>query len=225
MHLILPQESQNPEEGSSGESEERSVVGLDFDDVVNEFNASLLRYLNERFGRNFVTADVKTYLISDLLGCTMAEGVRIAQDFYATKEHDETVPVEGAIDGIPILRNHHDLVIVTARPSEMEERTHTWITRNFGTDVFKGVHFANVFKEGNGRSCKKSEICDEIGVKKFVEDNLDNAFDIGGNGRPVYLFNKPWNAIPSKPLPSNIIRVFSWNDVVRELCPSIAAKQ
>jgi len=75
--------------------------------------------------------------------------------------------------------------------------------------MFSKLHFSQK------KIKKKSEICKELRIDFLVEDSLEYARECAKNGTKVFLFNAPWNQTDN--LPDNIIRINSWNKIIKYL--------
>ena len=120
--------------------------------------------------------------------------------------HTDDIGVEdGAIDGIAELHKHHDLHIISARPSFIVDRTIKWLDRYF-PQKFKTFNFTNFNRNGNKYdACKKLEcsILIEDDIKLFLRDFKDDIL--------VLLYTKPWNI--EEVLKRNMIRVNGWKNI------------
>ena len=54
-----------------------------------------------------------------------------------------------------------------------------------------------------------------LGISLFIEDHLDFAYDCASLDIKILLMNMPWNQ--TKKLPENIIRVYSWKEIVNKI--------
>lgn len=66
-----------------------------------------------------------------------------------------------------------------------------------------------------GENKSKSEICGELGISIFIEDNSSYALDCAKKGIKVLLLDKPWNKNYEKH--PNIIKVNSWEEILERL--------
>lgn len=188
------------------------TIGIDMDDVLIDFNESLFRYHNEKFGTNYKREDATTYKVEDLWGYTVEKTRELLNDFYYSDHHNEALPVEGAIEAIEHLSKNNSLHIVTARPSLIKSETHVWIDKHF-KDSFKDIHFTckDIFDQDKRM---KSDICKELGIELFIEDSLENAMSIAGIGIPVFLIDTPWNQGELHPL---VTRVKTWKEIIEKI--------
>lgn len=190
------------------------TIGIDLDDVLLDFNRTLLKFHNANYGTAYVREEITNFHIDELWKCTFEEAVARIATFYETDLHWSAMPVAGAVSAIEKLREKHTLIIVTAKPDTLRERTHEWLDRHF-PGSFKEVHFTGHF-HGNADAIKrtKREVCDGIGVQLFIDDSFSNATDIVSADRPVLLLDSPWN---QGDLPTNVTRVMDWEDILQNI--------
>lgn len=185
------------------------TIGVDFDDVLHDFNNSLHQYHNKKYGTTVKREDIVTYDIEKIWGCTRDEAVEKVHTFYRTPEHDETMPLEGSQDVIQLLSRKYNLHIITSRVDEIKELTIRWLERHF-PGAFTSVEFINHFGSSSGTKRTKADVCTQLSVDLMIEDSLEHAHAISACGIPVILIDCPWN---QGVLPSNVYRVKSWKDI------------
>jgi len=190
----------------------RKIIGVDFDDVLSDFNDAIVVFYNTKYGTSYTRDHITTYALEDTWGCTQEEAHKRIADFYHTEEHQKTLPVHGAVEGVTALSTHNTLYVVTARPHGFRERTLLWLEKHF-PNIFKGVHFTQAYL-GDKNARNKAEICKELGIELFVEDSLKNARRIAEVGIPVFLIDTPWNQGEPHPL---VTRVQSWEEIVKTI--------
>ncbi len=187
----------------------KKIIGVDFDDVLFNFNRSFVDFCNKKYGTKMTYEKITDYMMEKSWNEPIEVILKRIEEFFKSGEHDLVIPLAGSEDAIKSLSSKYDLVVITSRPDLIKESTNRWINKNFG-DVFKGVHFSNQFMTGGGVARKKSEICKEIGVNLFIEDAPVYSMNIAKNGIPVILLNTPYNQNVSHEL---ISRVNSWAEV------------
>lgn len=183
-------------------------IGIDFDDVLLDSNASLARFHNAKYGTSCTRNDFRSWDLKETWGCSKDEVVRRVMEWFNSPEHVATAPVHGAQDAIALLSRHHELHIVTARAVDAQEATAELLAKNFVGEKFSGIHFASTAKTGAG---SKVEICQRLGVAFMIEDAPHHAHELATNGTPVLLFDTPWN---QQETPVGVTRVFTWEDVL-----------
>jgi uncharacterized HAD superfamily protein len=189
------------------------IIGVDMDDVIFDFNNSLHAYHNAKYGTAIRRQDITSYEIEKVWGCAPEEAMKKVLEFYETKEHDETVPVEGSIEGVKELSSGHELHIITSRADPVRDLTMKWLQRNF-PQSFASVVLVNQFAGSPTKARSKADVCAELGVDLMIEDSIAHARSIAASGRPVILLDTPWNQAEAVP---NVTRVKTWEDIVDQI--------
>lgn len=189
-------------------------IGFDLDDVLLATNDAMLKWHNRVYGTSYTRKDIVTWDLTKVWLCTFDEMLSRIHEYYASPEHDETLAFKGAIEGIEILGEEKEYHIITSRPGEMHGKTMVLIQKYF-PPLVESVHFTSQVVAGSKHSKKKENVCLELGVQVYIEDNLDYAINVAAVGIPVLLFDTPWNQTAD--LPKNVTRVYSWEDIVQRL--------
>lgn len=189
------------------------IIGFDLDDVLLDFRETLHVYHNNNYGTNYKREQFKEAL-EEMWNCTIEESKKRVFNFYQSSEHRNAEPINGAVEKIKKLKQHHILHVVTARPEELKNITLEWLDKYF-PQTFDGIHFTNQYQyHEKGPIRTKGEVCKELGIEFFVDDSLCNVNDIANFGIPALLFDGPWNQGEVKP---PIRRVYSWDEIVEIL--------
>ncbi|MEK7461706.1 MAG: hypothetical protein AAB586_01405 [Patescibacteria group bacterium] len=189
------------------------TIGFDLDDVLLDFRESLHRYHNYRFGTDYKRHQFRENL-AEMWNCTEEESKKKVFGFYQSSEHRNAEPINGAVEKIKKLKQHHILHVITAKPEELKNISLEWLDKHF-PQTFAGIHFTNQYQyQEKGLKRTKGEVCKELGVEFFVDDSLHNVNDIASFGIPALLFDAPWNQGEIKP---PIHRVYSWDEIVEIL--------
>lgn len=187
------------------------TIGIDLDDTLLDFNSTLCEFHNQKYGTNYKRSDITKYRLDDIWNATYEQIVERIDEFYHTDLHWNSAPMEGAPEVIRELQKKHRLIIITAKPDYLREKTLMWLDKHY-KDAFKEIHFLGEFHGTSDHKKKsKGELCDEIGVDIFIEDSMANAKNIARLHRPVLLLDSPWN---QGELPENVKRVKGWVEVV-----------
>ena len=195
---------------------EKKIIGIDFDDVLLNFNDSLLEYHNANYGTTLARHDCVDFDLTNIWKCTGEENMRRMLEFYETEMHWNSPPVSEAQESVRKLRETHELVVITSRPERLKERTLKWL-ENYFPNTFEHVFFTNQFS-GNENVVDKATACKRFKVNIFIDDHIDNAVNVADNGIDAYLFDTPWNQkAPEHP---KITRVFGWPDILKKLTTS-----
>ena len=111
------------------------------------------------------------------------------------------------------LTQEHDIYVITARPSYLEDKIRNRIESNYGA-CFKDIILTDqVFEKDNAR--KKSEICNDVGAKLMIDDSVNHAYDCVSEDIDVFLMDMPWNQ--NYKADDKIIKVYSWDDIEKTI--------
>ncbi len=185
------------------------TIGVDFDDVLHDFNNSFHAYHNKKYGTSVKRQDMVHYDFEKIWGCTRDEAIAKVHQFYRTSEHDDTMPLEGSQEVIRLLSLKYNLHIITSRLEEIKGLTLAWLERHF-SGAFSSVEFTNHYGSSSGAKRTKVAICAQLSVDLMIEDSLEHAHAISACGIPVVLIDCPWN---QGALPANVYRVASWKEI------------
>ncbi|MEX1026697.1 MAG: hypothetical protein WD049_01630 [Candidatus Paceibacterota bacterium] len=191
----------------------KPVLGLDFDDVIFSFNASVCEFHNVHYGTSITRDDIMEYGLEHTWKCSAEEMYEQIARFCEDPLHHTTPPIDGAIDAVLELHQTYDIYLVTARPRQFRDPTRKWITRHL-PQLVERVFFT--CETPGGASRPKSDVCKELGVSVFVDDALHHAEDLAPAVEKVFLFDAPWNQ-KSENLPANVARVYSWGEITSQL--------
>ena len=190
----------------------RKRVGLDFDDVLIDFIGGVTVFHNENYATSYSKDDVTGWELSKLWECSPEEAHRRMEEYVHSSHHSHISPIIGAVDAVKRLKEKCDLFIITARDESINEQTFALIDEHFPKS-FESVHFLH--KDGKNFRGTKGEVCTELDIDIFVEDSLTNAQHTSDAGIKTLLFDAPWNQIDK--LPKNVTRVFSWDEILKEI--------
>ena len=190
----------------------KKVIGIDLDDVLLDFNTAFIKYHNIVYKSDLNLRSKYNHAFDKFLGCDKEEAERRILEFYETDDHDRVLPIQGAPEAIQKLSQNNSLIIITARPERLREWVSLWLGKHYG-DIFSGLYFTNQF-HGTGIVKTKGETCKELGVDIFIDDHIKHIEEVALTGIKVLLFDMPWN---QGELGFGITRVYSWNDILREL--------
>lgn len=186
-------------------------IAFDLDDVLADTTNAVLKFHNDTYGTALIRDDFIHYDWSHVFKCTREETYQKFLKFIESAYYDALPPIGGAIDFIRQLQGQHELVVITSRQRELEERTHQWIRRHF-PDVFAAVYVTNhPHWARTGVPKTKRQVCDEIQVDVLIEDNLDYAKECVTETRRIFLLNAPWNQGEA---PLHVHRVGDWPEIL-----------
>jgi uncharacterized HAD superfamily protein len=193
-------------------ADKQKIVGFDLDDVLLDFNGTLLEWHNKKYGTKTLLKDLTVYGYEEIWQSPTEEVVRKVFEFYNSQEHAAARPMDGAIEGIQKIKKDNRLFIITSKPDTFREIMNAWIQKNF-PNTFEEIYFTNQF-HGIGIQTTKIDLCKKLGIEIFIDDALHNAKNIAENGIPVLLLDSPWNQATTE---TPITRVHSWNEIVQKL--------
>ena len=194
----------------------KKVIAVDIDEVLADFINYFVEYHNLTYKTQMTKDKVFSFSLHEVFEVS-TEVIMERMIKFSEEGHNAKIAlVPGAKEGIDALaKKGYELHLVTSRPGAIKEVTEKWIEEHF-PGKFTDLHHAfnpNIHAKGSKK--KKWEICKEIGAGVLIEDFLPNAMGCSENGITVYLMDTPWNQ--QDDLPSNIIRVKSWMEIVEYL--------
>lgn len=145
------------------------VVSLDIDEVLFPFLRPFLGYANLKCGTKFQPNVVTDY---DLTLLKPVEQVReLIDEFSASSALQSVLPVNGALDGVAILKRLGcTLIAVTGRPESSRKETIEQLERYFPP---MPIYFTNQYRgDGNYTSNTKESVCKQLGVEVHVDDQI-----------------------------------------------------
>ncbi len=186
-------------------------IGIDIDNVLSMLSNTLLAWHNRVYNTNFKEEDHNTFDLWEIWKCTKEEALSRIVNFFDSPEFKSTKPVLGAINAVQNLTEDHELHVITSRIDKVKDETTFWLNKHFSNSFHK-IHFTGEMLGKNAIKKTKGDICKELGITLMIEDALHYAQEIAGKGVKVLLFDWPWNQTDT--LPSNIVRVKSWKEIV-----------
>lgn len=188
----------------------KRVIALDIDDVLINFNESLRKFHNARYGTSYERIDIVSFELSGLWKCTRSEMVRRVMEHYHSKEHEAIEVIDGVPDVLLRYKKKFTYVCITARPESVRAHTLPILERYF-PKLIKSAHFLGHLELGSAHCKSKAEVCHEIGAMLLVEDSLHNAEVAAHAGVRVLLIDTPWNQ--QAQLHPFITRVARWAEI------------
>jgi uncharacterized HAD superfamily protein len=187
-------------------------IGIDFDDVLFDFNGGMTDFHNKHYGTSYRVTDITLYDYKELWKCDLEESLKRMSEFVKSEYHDLAPTIPGAIEAVNYLNIHYDLPIITARDEALFEKTWGIANKRF-PGCFKEIHFLH--RNDINVLGSKGEVCRKLGVSIMVEDSLGNAEHLSEAGVVTLLLDKPWNQIQT--LPQGVTRVFGWGQVLSKI--------
>ena len=81
-------------------STRKMKIGLDFYDVLINFNNGLALFHNRYYGTSYAREHITKFQFTDLWKCSADEALRRMREFVRSPHHREVTPIEGAVDAI-----------------------------------------------------------------------------------------------------------------------------
>ena len=91
-------------------------IGIDFDDVINEFTGSLMSYYHKKYGKKVNKEEILVWDWGLYWEIPREEAVRRVDIFHETYDVKNILPLEKAIVSLNELMKDHEVVIITSRP-------------------------------------------------------------------------------------------------------------
>lgn len=198
-------------------------IGIDFDDVIADLYTSISRWHNENFGTQHTRDDYHSFYLHEVWGISRPEALD-RYSLFAQSTHFKTLgAVEGAVDGLQALKNVTSLplYVVTGRNESIRDITKQWIADFLPTNLIDDIHFANSFPTNGETTISKGELCKRLGIKVFIDDNVDFVASCCQQGISSIVFETPWNRTAT--LPANAVRARDWMEVVAHVIALLPA--
>jgi len=185
-------------------------IACDIDDVIVRFVEKYMEFAAERGFKVVKYEDIYTYDLDGILGVSGETALDLLKIFNLEKRHENLNFIEGAVDGVNLLKNGHDVYFITARPKVISKFTRDFVFNNFRILGDRVIFSGDISGEGE---CK-DEICKKMGVELIVEDNDKDSLRYARKGMGVLLLDKPWNRGVEH---ENIYRCMSWKDILKKV--------
>lgn len=184
----------------------KQILGIDIDGVIGNSDVMFREYMSKYFNREFKRESVHSFSYEKAFDLTREEMLGFWDYFYKNEGWLKIRPVKGSLKAIERLRDFYKIIIVTGRPSILEEVTFNWLEAH---KVFYDKLFLTDFKDkynyllNNGHS-----------PRYFIEDHIEFARGLADNGVEVFLLDYPWNRSLKDKEQDNIRRVNNWEEVL-----------
>lgn len=177
-------------------------IGYDLDDVLADLDQVLRQRLSVVLRRYVPKMDRTSFYFEDIpdllakLGMTKEELGPLVVDSFKTINMESLPSLGSAVSTIKqLLRDGHEVVIITARSKKSEGVTRSWLRR-------MGIGGVPVYFAGSGpiRSApknSKAKVARLLRLDYFIDDSVDNInqfFRTGQNRLTTPIaFDQPWN--------------------------------
>lgn len=197
----------------SNKSNPKPVLAIDIDEVLVPFMQSFFQFHNAKYGTKLkLTPDMDYHGVHREIGDTIEQFQRKIDSFVETESYRNGRPLAGAAQVIRRLKSRYELVVITARPESVRERTEQWVRVHFA-ETFAHVHFAELDQDNR---LGKMGALRRTGASVLIDDNLSHLEEAAGEGiRGVLFGDYPWNQAVE--LPAGVMRVKDWREVERAL--------
>jgi len=167
-------------------------IGIDIDDVICNTIPNIVTFYNRKYNKNIKFEEIHSFnLWESGIGKNKEEIIKIVNEFDSEIGLDKVELLPNVKQAIIGLISQADIFFITSRSNKFQNKTEVYFKENFPNLDFRVV-YANDFHDHNG-SKKKSEICRELGIDIFIDDNKDYVLDCSKEGIRCFLINKPWN--------------------------------
>ena len=184
-------------------------IAIDVDDVLANHAEAFIVFSNKNYGTNITLDGYNDHWSNIWTDVDEDEVYRRAMEFLTIESVYNFEPKEGALEVLKELSKTSELFIVTARPSHLTEVTEKWVEKHF-SGIFNGIHMVPIWEPNN--TVTKADICNQIGAKYLVDDNVEHCNIANDGGMQSVIFGDyMWN----KPLVinSNVAKCKNWSDV------------
>ncbi len=190
----------------------RSVIAVDFDDVVSPQIDGLIEFSNQRYGTNWTRDDFMapgdywTYF-QNLWGVGLDEGQRRFNEYLDEGFQFKQLIAPDALTVLSDLKSDYRLEIVTSRNSRYQTETLKMITAK-APGLFAGVNFVDLWDQP-GIKATKAKVCQEIGAGYLIDDNPEHCNLAAREGVKALLFGDfGWHK--GKQLEDRVVKVAGW---------------
>lgn len=191
-------------------------IGIDVDDTIVDTITPMIKYADiynvEVLGgkpTNDILGKIHTaHYLDELYGWDRKTKFDFF-DVYYKNILKECKPLPNAAEAIRKLKQDgHEIYFVTARFSKINDCDSAQITKNTLTEnkiPFDGVVF---------NADDKAKVCEENGIKVFIDDSLESCKKISRIGSKAYLMSTIMNdGLESKP----VERVNNWDEIYNKI--------
>jgi 5'(3')-deoxyribonucleotidase len=193
----------------------KPIIAIDIDEVLAEFAKDFVVYSNERWGTN-LSLDNYHQDWAKMWELDFASTQARSAEYFGDGRARQYEHVVGTQEALLKLKEHYDLIVVTARPSQTKDDTLPWIQERFpGIFNEDKIYFAGFWDKIDQHSIKltKGKLAKELGAKYLIDDQLTHCLGADQEGVQALLFGEySWNK--SDDLPATVVRVKNWAEVL-----------
>jgi len=189
----------------------KPVLAIDIDEVLFPFTDLFLAYHNEKHGTNIALSDMQTNYLEDITGDTLEQILVKLEDFANTEAFRQNRPLQHSVESLEKLRQHYELVLVTARDHFYRGHTERFIEGHY-PNVFRELHYTHQIETPHERE-KKWVMCQRLNAVALIDDTLKNVVQCAEHGIDGIVFGDyPWNQADE--LPPGVTRCKDWPAVL-----------
>ena len=185
-------------------------IGIDFDDVINEFTDSLMEFYHKKYGKKVTRDQILIWDWGLYWGISREEATKRVDEFHETNIIDNLIPLKYAINSLKKLMKSHELFIITGRPIRFKSKVDSWLQHHLNNSL-NVIHAGEWHK---GQAATKAEICKDLNIPILLEDAPNTAKEVAEAGVNVILFDKPWNKNIAH---ERITRVVNWKEALKAI--------
>jgi uncharacterized HAD superfamily protein len=188
-------------------------IGLDLDNVLGDELTALVAWHNLMYKTSLSREDFVVHKFWEVWGGTYEDAVQKMRAFSDTRYFTDMQPVDGSQAAVMRLKEKHELHVITSRPDYLLQPTIDWVERYF-PKAFTSLTLCNHYSM-TGTPKKKLEVCDDLHLDWYVDDDADLARECLAPERRILLFRQPWSTRAI--LPQGMFLVRSWEEAYRLL--------
>ena len=177
------------------------IIGIDIDGVIADFVGSFLPKLNRYCKCSF--QDIIDYDFEKNINIDISaiEIKKLWREVEKEKIYRELRLIKGSIEALNKLAKSSTIILITNRKKVNQKDTLLWLRRH-------KIPFAKLVVADN----RKEKIFEMKKCDIVLEDSLEIARILGVCGKPVLLFDYPWNRMNN-----NIIRIKDWKQAINQI--------
>lgn len=183
-------------------------IGMDYDGVIADTGEMKARLIKKRFNKIIPPWKTDRAICVRLIGKDNYEA--ISSEVYERNQTLAAPPIPGAYFGMFTISRTDEIYIVTARPPRRVNFAREWID-NLGASEFI-TEYRSIY-DGKSRMTK-GEICRELGLDTFLEDEERFLEEIDPNVRRMLLKNACREELS---IPKGIELARSWEEILKLL--------
>jgi len=182
----------------------RKVIAVDVDEVFSPLLPNMLPWYNKKYGTNHTMDQYKTRSMQESFGKPLEHWLVEFVEYIKERWEEDTQPIEGAVESVKNIMQHHDVFFMTARDTSVHHITERFLKKHLGDNFTKLISLNYADK---GEALKKE------GADLLIDDSEHNIRSAKEAGIDGWLFGGYLPHIDVGDLP----KVDSWSDVMSKL--------